>query len=284
MACRDISRRSRDAPRSPPGNRSAASPPCCGCRRRSDPRTSLPSPSDRRWSRTRAREAHCRSSPCPLKPDQHLLALLLVELVEHPAVGLAAIGIACRDAGAIELRGRERQLVTLARHAYLPRPLHIEPLALAPGARERAVNVDVDADLGAFGRELVGWHHVIDQRLDESRLVKVQELVALGRRLGGLLRLRARSRNGGCGGRCGRTARDRRFQEITPTEALIRHVFLPASDSTSWCQRSFLAWTKNAPFPVAAARLFSAGTASTHLESCNGLPTAGGCTGRCDTR
>src|SRR5262249_41177211 len=31
---------------------------------------------------------------------------------------------------------------------------------------------------------------------------------------------------------------------------------------------------QNAPFPVAAARLFSAGTASTHLETCNGLPTA----------
>ena len=39
-------------------------------------------------------------------------------------------------------------------------------------------------------------------------------------------------------------ARDRRFQEITPAEALIRHIFLPASGSTSWCQRSFLAWVK----------------------------------------
>jgi hypothetical protein len=29
-----------------------------------------------------------------------------------------------------------------------------------------------------FGKDR---HHVIDQRLDESRLVKVQELVALGR-------------------------------------------------------------------------------------------------------
>src|SRR6266446_3565823 len=97
----------------------------------------------------------------------------------------------------------------LGRQAYLPRPLHIEPLALAPGTPERAVDVDVDADLGAFGRELVGWHHVIDQRLDESRLIEVQELVALGRGLGGgLLRLRARSWNGGCGGRCGCTARD----------------------------------------------------------------------------
>src|SRR5215510_13496802 len=37
---------------------------------------------------------------------------------------------------------------------------------------DRALDVDVDADLGALGSELVGWHHVIDQRLDESRLVK----------------------------------------------------------------------------------------------------------------
>src|SRR5262249_55056064 len=148
-------------------------------------------------------------------------------------VGPAAIGIGRCDPGTIELRRRERQLIALARQAYLPRPLHIEPLALAPGARERAVDVDVDADLGAFGRELVGWHHLIDQRLCESRLVEVKDLVALGGGLGGgLLRLRARSRNGGCGGR-GRTARDRRFQEITPAEALIRHVFLPASGSTS---------------------------------------------------
>src|SRR5262249_41047314 len=111
-----------------------------------------------------------------------------------------AIGIGRCDAGAIELRWREWQLIALARQAYLPPPLHIEPLALAPGPRERAVDVDVDADFGAFRRELVGWHHVINQRLDESRLVEVQELVAVGRRLGGgLLRLRARSRNGGCG-------------------------------------------------------------------------------------
>src|SRR5262250_272023 len=66
------------------------------------------------------------------------------------SLGAAAMGIGRCDAGAIELRGRERQLVALARHAHLPRPLHIEPLTLAPGARERAVNVDVDADLGTF--------------------------------------------------------------------------------------------------------------------------------------
>src|SRR5262249_8015731 len=201
-------------------------------------------------------------------------ALLLVELVEHSSVGLAAIGIGRCDARAIELRRRERQLIALARQAYLPRPLHIEPLALAPGARERAVNVDVDADLAAFGRELVGRHHVIDQRLDESRLVKVQELRALGRRLGsGLLRLRARSRNGGCGGRCGRTARDRRFQEITPAEALIRHVFLPASNSTSWCQRSSLACAKMRLFRLRRQDCSMQGLLRPISEVANGLGT-----------
>jgi hypothetical protein len=103
---------------------------------------------------------------------------------------------------------------------------------------------------------------VIDQRLNESRLVEVQELVALGRRFGGgLLRLRAGRRNGGCGGRCGRTARDRLFQEITPAEALIRHVFLPASGSTSWCQMSFLA---------AKMRLFGLGRQGRSMPDCSG--------------
>src|SRR5262249_60261377 len=76
-------------------------------------------------------------------------------------------------------------------------------------------------------------------------LVVCKDCVPVGRGLGGgLLCLRAGSGNGGWGGRCGRTPRDRRFQEITPAEARIRHVFLPASGSTSWCQRSFLAWAK----------------------------------------
>ena len=82
-----------------------------------------------------------------------------------------------RDAGAIELRGRERQLVALARRAELPRALHVEAVALAPGAGERAVDVDVDAEIGALGAELVGRDHVIDQRLDERRLVEIEELI-----------------------------------------------------------------------------------------------------------
>src|SRR5262249_58819129 len=116
---------------------------------------------------------------------------------------------------------------------YLPRPLHIEPLALAPGARERAVDVNVDADLGAFGSELVGWHHVINQRLDESRLVKVQELVALGRGLGGgLLRLCARSRNGGCGGRRGPPPPGPPFSGKAPAPTPLPPIFLPPPPST----------------------------------------------------
>src|SRR6516225_4683336 len=211
--------------------------------------------------------------------------MLLVEPVEHLAVGLAAMGIGGCDAGAIELRGRERQLVALARHAHLPRTLHIEPLALAPGACKRAVDVDVDAYLGTFGCELVGWHHVIDQRLDESRLVEVQELVALGRRLGGgLLCLRARSRNGGCGGRCGRTARDRRFQEMPPAEALIRHVFLPASGSTSWCQRLFLAWAKMRHFRLRRQGRSVQGLLRPISKVAMVCRRLRGCTGRWDTR
>ena len=83
------------------------------------------------------------------------------------------MGVGGFDAGAIELRGRERHLVALARQAGFPRPLHVEAFALAPSAGERAVDVDIDADVGAFGRKLVGGHHVIDQGLDESRLVEI---------------------------------------------------------------------------------------------------------------
>src|SRR5262249_57743375 len=130
------------------------------------------------------------------------------------------------------------------------------------------------ADVGGLGGEVVGWHHVIDQRLDESRLVEVEELVALGRRLGGgLLRLRARSRNGGCGGRCGRTAHDRRFQEITPAEALIRHVFLPASGSTSWCQRSPLACAKMRFFRLRRQGYSMPGLLPPHLGRSHDLVT-----------
>src|SRR5262249_3752288 len=101
---------------------------------------------------------------------QHLLALLVVEAIERLAVGLAAMRVGCRDAGAVKLRGSERQLVALTRSAALPRPLQVEAVALAPAAGERAVDIDVDADVGALGGELIGGHHVVDQRLDEGRL------------------------------------------------------------------------------------------------------------------
>src|SRR5262249_3090200 len=109
--------------------------------------------------------------------EQHLLALLLAESVEALAVGLVAVRVGRLDAGAVELRRRQRQLVALARHAELPRPLQVEAVALAPGAGERAVDIDVDADVGALGAELVRRHHVVDQRLDEGGLVEIEERV-----------------------------------------------------------------------------------------------------------
>ncbi len=88
-----------------------------------------------------------------------------------------------RDPGAIELRRRQRQLIALAGHAKLPWPLHIEAIAFAPGACQRAIDVDIDADVGALGRVFIGRDHVVDQRLDECGLFIMQELIApCGRR------------------------------------------------------------------------------------------------------
>src|SRR5215467_10758721 len=49
------------------------------------------------------------------EPLQHLLALGLGELIEALAVGLAAVRVGGGDAGAIELRRSQRQLIALAR-------------------------------------------------------------------------------------------------------------------------------------------------------------------------
>ncbi len=162
------------------------------------------------------------------------------------------MGVGGLDAGAIELRGRERQLVALARHALLPRPLHVEAVAVAPGARERAVDEDVDADVGALGAELVGRHHVVDQRLDERRFLEIEERVAgtgwcRGRcGGGGLLRLRTVRQADG-GGR--RAADDGAFQKVTPRKILIRllvlHLRLPMS---LVCERARLHTFQNALF------------------------------------
>src|SRR5260370_26369509 len=95
------------------------------------------------------------------------------------------------DPGATELRRRQRQLIALARRALLPGPLHIEAIALAPTARERAIDIDVDAEIGALWADLVGRDHVIDQRLDEGGLIEIEEGISGGFRSGG----------GGCCGR-----------------------------------------------------------------------------------
>src|SRR5450631_3149130 len=90
------------------------------------------------------------------------------------------------DTGTVELRRRQWQLVALARRSLLPGSLHIEAVALAPAARERAIDVDVDAKIGALRADLVGRDHVIHQRLDKGRLIEIEKGVSGGLRSGGL--------------------------------------------------------------------------------------------------
>src|SRR5258706_809770 len=155
-----------------------------------------------------------------LEREEKLLALCGADLVEGLAVALRAVRVGRGDAGAVERRGRDRQLVALVRRSRLPRALLVQALALAPGARESAVDVDGEPYVGALRRVLVGGHHVIDQRLHERRFVGVE--VGIGRRarrwgrrgarrrrrLPQLRLCRARERR-----RCRGGARHRAFQE-----------------------------------------------------------------------
>src|SRR5262245_2221194 len=86
-----------------------------------------------------------------LETQEKLLALALGDFVETLAVGLDAKRISRCNAGAIQLRWCERKLISLARHAFLPWTLHIKALAFAPAAGKRAIDVDVDSDIGALG-------------------------------------------------------------------------------------------------------------------------------------
>src|SRR5450631_2383879 len=140
------------------------------------------------------------------------------------------------DAGAIKLRRRQRQLIALARSALPPRTLHIEALTLAPGAGKGAIDVDVDAEIGALRADLIGGHHVIHQAFDKGGLIEIEEGVS------GRLR-----RNGGCRGRSwlslrdfrrynrgasacrGGAAGDRALEKVAPVELLLCHDRLPAS-------------------------------------------------------
>src|SRR5215471_14032348 len=187
------------------------------------------------------RQAAVEGDLCAREADQHLLALLGVKMVERLAIGLAAVRIGRRDAGAIEVGRRKRQLVALVRHALPPRTLHVQAVALTPGAGERAVDVDVDAEVGAFGAELVGRHHVVDQRLDEGGLVGVEEFVGDyrwwgGHRSGGrggLLRLRYLGL-GEAARRGGGTADHRGLEKVAATKILLGHGLLPGSPA---CRR-----------------------------------------------
>src|SRR5579872_3015834 len=126
------------------------------------------------------RQAAVESDLAGGEPGQHLLPLVCSDPVECVAVGLAAMRIGCRDAGAVELGRRQWQLVALCRSAEFPRSLHIKTVALAPAARQSAVDVNIDAEICALRTDFVGRDHVIDQSLDESRLIKIEKRVADG--------------------------------------------------------------------------------------------------------
>ena len=76
--------------------------------------------------------------------------------------------------GAIERGRRERQLVALVGRALAPGSLHIEAVAFAPRAGERAVDERGDADVGAAAGELVVRDHVVDHGLDEFSLGRLE--------------------------------------------------------------------------------------------------------------
>src|SRR5882762_4908569 len=75
---------------------------------------------DRREENARGRPVFERHL-AGLQAEQEFLALVLADLVEALAVSLDAERIGRGDARAVKLGGSERELVTLARHALLPR-------------------------------------------------------------------------------------------------------------------------------------------------------------------
>src|SRR5262245_51150594 len=117
-----------------------------------------------------------------LETEEKFLALTLSDLVKTLAVGFDAERIGGHNSGAIEIGRRKRKLIALARHAIPPRTLQVEALAFAPPSCERAVDVNVDAEVGALRRQCVGWHHVVDQRLDKSLLLEIE--ISVGRTRG----------------------------------------------------------------------------------------------------
>src|SRR5258706_5861026 len=92
---------------------------------------------DRREENARGRAVFERHL-AGLQSEQEFLALAFADLVEALAVGLHAERIGRGDARAVKLGGSERELVTLARHALLPRALHVKAGAPSPPPRARA--------------------------------------------------------------------------------------------------------------------------------------------------
>jgi hypothetical protein len=90
-----------------------------------------------------------------LQSMQQLILLVGAKLGERPLAVLAAPVVHVSDRGAIQLRGRELELITLFLRALAPRSLHVPGLGAAIGPGQLAVDERRDTGFFLAGPEVV---------------------------------------------------------------------------------------------------------------------------------
>ena len=108
---------------------------------------------------------------------------------------------------------------------HFPRALHIQPVALAPAACQRAVDKNIDAKISALGRILIGGDHVIDHRFNKRSFFEIEIRVALAGRCGCRLLLRLRHLRRQAHRRCRgyRAACNSTFEKLAPIDSVVFH-------------------------------------------------------------
>ena len=79
-----------------------------------------------------------------------------------------AIIINALNTDAIELSGRELELIALPRRPFLPGTLHVPGLRAAEGTRELLVDEKSDASLLSAGTQFVGRNEAANRRVNKS--------------------------------------------------------------------------------------------------------------------
>jgi hypothetical protein len=103
----------------------------------------------------------------------------------------------------------------------------METVAFAPAACKRAVDEDIESEIGAFGSQFVGRDHMIDECFDKSRLIGIKKRVARAGRCHGRLLRRVRGlRQAGGGGCSYGAAGDGALEEFTPVKIPVFHMRL----------------------------------------------------------